>query len=373
MGLIKRVEQISKLLLALLSAALLWRPGRRRKARARLERPQRILLVRIDNRVGEALLTTPLLTALRRGRPSARIEVLVHARAARVLEGHPAVDRVLPFDRRWLFLGPLAPGVRALRKERFDLVVNCGNWEVPSVTSAILSRLLGRVVVIGPAVWPTGLLADVPVPALRHTPWEVAQRQHLLSPLGLGEPVERLSFRAPRPRRALGACLEEVRSSPHAVVNPGGRLGYRRIPPSAFAAAARALVAVGRRPLVTWGPGEEALAREVVEGAPGAVLAPATDLDDLAALMAAAQLTVCNNTGPMHLSVAVGAPTLGLFFRVPMERWGHFAPPHRMVDLTPVVDGHGDLGGRVADEVARFAKDAERSLSALTSAAGLPR
>ena len=100
-------------------------------------------------------------------------------------------------------------------------------------------------------------------------------------------------------------------------------------------AGARALAAQGVVPVITWGPGEEAVAAAVVAGAPGARLAPPTDLDELGALMAGARLTLCNNTGPMHLSVAVGTPTLGLFLHMEMERWGHAFAPHRMLDLTP--------------------------------------
>src|SRR5207237_1031036 len=115
----------------------------------------------------------------------------------------------------------------------------------------------------------------------------------------------------------------------------GGRLDWRRVPLEVFAAAARSLAQRGIRPIITWGPGEEDLARSVYAAVPGAMLAPRTNLDELAALMAAARLTVCNNTGPMHLSVAVGTPTLGLFLHMEVERWGHAGPPHHMLDLTP--------------------------------------
>ena len=97
--------------------------------------------------------------------------------------------------------------------------------------------------------------------------------------------------------------------------------------PELFGVAGRALVQLGRAVLVAWGPGEEELARTVVGAIPGAQLAPPTNLDGLAALLAAARCTVCNNSGPMHLSVAVGAPTLALFLRMDPERWGYRAPP----------------------------------------------
>jgi heptosyltransferase III len=353
----KRLELWAKLLLALVASVLLWRPGRRRPADSGLPAPKKVLLVRPDNRVGEALLTTPLLRTLKAlPSPAPQVHVLAHAKVARALAGHPDADAVIAFDGRRLWLGPLAPGVRALRRERYDVVVDCANWDAPSVTSALISRLVGpKAVVIGPRVWPVSLLHSVSVTPRPDTHREASQRAHLLTPLTRGGIVESLSFREPNISDSFRAYLQQETREPCAVINPGGRLGERRIPPEAFAAAARALLAVGRVPIITWGPGEEALAQAVIQGAPGARMAPPTNLDELAALMRAARLTVTNNTGPMHLSVAVGAPTLGLFLRIDMERWGHPYPPHRMVDLTPVVEAGTGLEERVFEEVRSFA------------------
>jgi heptosyltransferase III len=355
---LKRLEGWAKRALALLGAALLFRPGRRRRAQARTAAARRVLLVRIDDRVGEALLLTPLFSALKALAPPAEVHALVHARSTRVLDGHPALNGLHAFDRRLLGLGPLAPGIRSVRAlGPWDAVVDCGNWEVPSVTAGLVARLVaGAAPVVGPAVWPTGLLHDVRVAARADTRSELAQRLHLLSPIAGLDPVGRLSFRAPRPRPETSPLLAEVRSRPHAILVPGGRLGWRRIPPEAFAAAARTLASLGRRPVIAWGPGEEPLARAVVDAAPGAVLAPPTDLDDLAALFAAAGCTVCNNSGPLHLSVAVGAPTLGLFLKMDPERWGYSGPPHRMVDLTAAAERGEPLNGLVAEASAAFGR-----------------
>ena len=337
---LKRLELVAKQLLALVGALLLWRPRRRRDPASLGPGPWRILLVRPDNRVGEALLTTPLLETLAQLSPRPAVDLLVHQKVARVLEGHPAAHRVVPFDRRRLWLGPWAPGLRALRHEGYDVVVDCANWTAPSVTSALVSRLAApRALLLGPALWPVRLLHGRAVAAREDTRSEAAQRLHLLSPLPGVRPVLRLSFRAPRVRAPVAAFQASLQGAPHpapyAVVNPGGRLGWRRVDPEVFAAGARALAARGVVPVVTWGPGEEALAAGVVAGAPGARLAPPTDVDELAALMAGARLVLCNNTGPMHLAVAVGAPTLALFLHIELERWGHAFAPHRMLDLTP--------------------------------------
>lgn len=340
---LKRLEIAGKLLLAVLAAGLLWRPGRKERARARLRAPKRLLLVRTDNRVGEALLTTPVIRAARALPSRPVVDVLVHPKVARVLRGHPDVDKVHTFDpaeRKW---GPFSRTVRALRGAGYDVVVNCANWQAPSVGPAIVSRLVGaHAAVIGPDLAPVRLLADVRVPALTNTRAEAVQRTHLLSPLG---PVDalgaRLSFRPVEEDEVVRRARDAVGPSSFAVVNPGGRLDVRRVPPEVFAAASGELLLRGIVPLVTWGPGEERLAEQVVASAPGAVQAPPTTIDQLAALMSRAVCVVCNNTGPMHLSVAVGAPTLAFFYRMELARWGHPYPPHRMLDLTSVEDPAG--------------------------------
>jgi heptosyltransferase III len=361
----KQLETWAKLALALLASLLFWRPGRRRPPGTALPPPRKVLLVRPDNRVGEALLTTPLLRTLKAHvHPPPEVHVLVHAKVARVLQGHPDADAVLAFDRRALWLGPLAPGIRELRRAGYDTVVDCANWSAPSVTSALISRMAGpKAVVLGPGIWPVSLLQSVSVPARADTRHEALQRTHLLTPLTQGKIARGLSFREPVVGEAFRGYLTGF-SAPgarRAIINPGGRLGERRIPAEAFAAAARELLSLGYSPVVTWGPGEEALARTVIAGAPGAEMAPPTSIDELAALMKSAGLTVCNNTGPMHLSVAVGAPTLAFFLRIEMERWSHAVPPHRMVDLTPIIDGAAGAGleQRVAEEIRAFV--AERS------------
>jgi heptosyltransferase-3 len=331
-GPIKRLELWAKLLLAWVCSLVLWR----RRVEALPAVPSRVLLVRLDDRVGEALLLTPLLTALKALRPAPEVHVLVHARTARVLDGHPEIDRLIPFNPRWRWLGPWAPGVARLRRERYPLVVSCANWTEPSVTAALIARLSApHGVVVGPDLPVVRRLHSLNVLARSDTRSEVAQRVHLLSPLGCA-PVDRLSFRAPVLTADVRALLAELAQRPFAVVNPGGRLGWRRVEPALFAAACRALLAEGLTPVVTWGPGESSLAAEVVRAVPGARVAPPTSLDALAALLSAARLTVCNNTGPMHLSVAVGAPTLGLFLRMDPQRWGHWGQSHRMLDLTPI-------------------------------------
>lgn len=337
----KWLEWLAKNALAVLVALVCFRPGRRARAKARLASVKRVLLVRVDHRVGEVLLTTPVIERL--AGAGFEVHLLAHPKMLRVLDGHPKLAKQWAFTKSWACLS-------ALRAQRFDAVVDCGNWDTESVTSAIVARLAGGPsVVLGPAHFPAGWLADVPVAPLPDTRSEVAQRAHLASPL-VGDGPLVMSF-PPTPTFAVDAV-----AAPYVVVNPGGRLGERRLPPDLFARVAEALAAEGVTPLVTWGPGEEALVDAVCAACSKAVRAPPTTLTQLAALMRGAVGTVCNNTGPMHLAVAAGSPTLAFFFNIELARWAHERPPHRMVDLSPPVARGENVAALAAEEARAFVR-----------------
>jgi ADP-heptose:LPS heptosyltransferase len=352
MRVLKGIEQVAKRLFGAVAAVLLWRPFRSAPATARLVQLNRVLFVRIDDRVGEALLMTPAISAFKRRWPSSQLHLLVHPSAARVLDRHPAVDRLVPLGSTAKGLPSLTRTIRALRRERYEVVVDCGNWAIPSVSSALIARLAGPdAVVIGPAVWPASLFHTLSVEPRKDTQSEALQRIHLLSPLQvIGEAA--LSFRTPVVGAPFRSFLAQLGEKSFAVLYPGGRLAPRRAPPEAFAAAASTLLGAGILPVVAWGRGEEPVGQALVAKVPGARIAPATDLDELAALMQRALLTISNNTGPMHLSVALGTPTLGLFVGMETERWGHSHPPHRMIDIT--AEPGNELAARIAEEVQKF-------------------
>ncbi|MBL9039927.1 MAG: heptosyltransferase, partial [Archangium sp.] len=161
---LKSLEVVAKLALAVVMALLLWRPWRRIRL-AGLTSARKILVVRIDRRVGEVLLTTPLLRHLE----GLHVDFLVHPDMVRVAKGLPGVAEVLSFERT---LGT----VRHLRARRYDVVINAANWTAPSVTSAIVSRLVApHGVVLGPATPPASWLMDMAVPPAPETPGEAAQ------------------------------------------------------------------------------------------------------------------------------------------------------------------------------------------------------
>jgi heptosyltransferase III len=318
------------------------------------EQIRTVLVVRTDDRVGNALLTLPLVRALQAALPRASVDLLLAARRAHVAEGLPGL-RVIGFEKR---AGPLRyfRFLRGLRA-RYDVVFDAAHWHAFSLTSALLSRWAARRWLVGTDRGPSRLMycATAPLPE-QGTP-DVLAKLALGAPLGL-----RLS---PAPMEtALGRGPSPV-AGRYAALNPGARKRDHRWPPAGFASLARGLKsAIGLGSIVFWGPGEEALAREVVAAAGGAAeLAPPTDLDQLAAAFRAAALVVTNDTGPMHLAVACGAPVIAVFLDHAGLRWAHPGPRFEAVvspaDATPLLSAAARLldRARSPEQPARSRED----------------
>jgi ADP-heptose:LPS heptosyltransferase len=136
------------------------------------------------------------------------------------------------------------------------------------------------------------------------------------------------------PKEAVGATI----------VHPGAAYPARRWPPQRFAAVARAELCRGRTVIYTGTRDERHLAEEVARLASGGrVVAGATDLRALAALVAVAARLVSGDTGVAHLATALGTPSVVLFGPTAPARWG---PPagdrrHRALWAGHVGNPHG--------------------------------
>jgi ADP-heptose:LPS heptosyltransferase len=111
-------------------------------------------------------------------------------------------------------------------------------------------------------------------------------------------------------------------------VNPGAAWPNKRWPPARLASVASALRdRHGLTSIVLWGPGEEALAQEVVAGSHGAaLLSPKTTIGDLVALSRRAEIMISGDTGPTHIASAVGTPLVGLYGPTRPTRNGPLSP-----------------------------------------------
>jgi lipopolysaccharide heptosyltransferase II len=307
---------------------------------------RRVLAVRLDT-VGDVVMTTPALRALKTAVPGRRLTLLtssVGAPAARLVAD---VDDVIVYDAPWLkattprtdSAGDRAMALR-LRRQRFDAAVIFTVYTQNPLPSAMLCFLADIPLRLAhcrenPYQLLTDWIADPePADVVRH---EVRRQLDLVSAVGCGTGDERLSLRVSKvARRAVRRRLAAAgvdRTREWIVVHPGARAESRRYPPEAFASACRSLVAERRSQIVFTGdPSEQAVIDRVRAAMemPSFSLAGTLALDELAALIAEASLLISNNTGPVHIAAAVGTPVVDLY-ALTNPQHTPWAVPHRVL------------------------------------------
>jgi heptosyltransferase-3 len=324
---------------ALLLAAVRLFPRRGRDAPLRPEQIDSILVIRTDDRLGNLLLTTPLLGAVRRYLPGARLGLLCAARRAVAVEGTGLYDELWRFEKRDFFRHPwrLFSFFRALRRARYQVAIEAGHFHAFSWTASVIAWLSGAPVRIGHRRGEAERLLTHAVDRSPSISYDAEAKLELLAPLGIHGPVL-LPLRTELGRRRL-AELAALLGDRALLINPGGRKADHRFPPELFAHAAAEL---SRRldlsAKVVYGPGEQALAEAACVD--GAQLLPPTDLEGLASALRVAKLVLTNDSGPLHLAVAVGAPTVALFLKPESPRWAN--PSKRLCAV--------ELGGLAPDE-----------------------
>jgi ADP-heptose:LPS heptosyltransferase len=360
-------------------AAVFRHPGADRGAPVDLAAARRILVVRPDN-IGDVVLLTPALRALRAAAPRARLDLLASPAGAAVAAMVPELSGVLVASPSWQQLGPPSDpdGTdAAVRGERALLDrIAAGGYDVMLVVTSFSQ-----------SPWPAahlGLLAGIPTRVVHSrefagavaTHWvtpppdtthHVDRSLHLLSAIGVPPRGRTPALAVPPQAHAEAAAVVDTalgglpargaeptgRPRPgapdgtpprYALLVPGASCPSRRYPARRFGAAAAAVAAAGLPVLVAGTAAETGLVEEVVRaasgtgpsgtgpsgvgpsgvGSPGARALPAVDLPVFTALVARAAVALTNNSGGLHLADAVGTPVVATYAGT--ERLGDVAP-----------------------------------------------
>jgi heptosyltransferase I len=292
----------------------------------------RVLIVR-TSALGDVVHALPVLTALRRHLPEAKIGWVVEEGMAPVVGGHPDLDEMIVVSlRRWRKvsrqgLGELGGFLSELRRFSADVALDLmGNHK-----AGVIARLSGARTRIGFARAhrrepSSALFINRPVvPRGLHA---VDRMLSLLDPLGL--PSEPADFGPEKLFREEPAL--EI-PGPFALLHPGAGWANKRYPPAWWGETAQLLQAETGLP--TWvaaARGEEELAAEVAAAGAGAArVVPAPDLPTLAALIRRARLMLGGDTGPSHLARALGTPLVMVMGPTDPERHGPYGDPEAAV------------------------------------------
>jgi heptosyltransferase-2 len=297
----------------------------------RQEKIRRILIVRTD-RIGDVLLSTPVIKALRYNYPEAYIAMMVSPYVKDIVEGNPYLDKVIIYDKDgkhkswWRSL----KFARNLKKKKFDLaVILHPTNRVHLVTFfAGIPRRVGYDLKMG------FLLTD----RLKHTKQlgekhELEYNLDLLRHLGI-TPEDKSLFMPIKEESEKWADdlfkQEGIKEADRLLaIHPGASCPSKIWPNERFAEVADRLIEkYGFKVLVVSGPKDMAIAQSVVKHMrhPAINLAGKTSVSGLASVLKRCSLFISNDSGPVHVASAVGVPVVSIFGRsqpgLSPKRWG---------------------------------------------------
>jgi len=360
-----------------------------------VSRRQKILVMRPDH-LGDLLFLTPALRQIRQGIPEAQIVGLVGPWGKPVLARNPDLDRLITWEFPWFDRrprsSPLAPYlsllrlVARLRAERFDLALQ---FRADFWWGALAVRLAGVPERIGygaPMVAPF-LTTALPV---RHGRHAVDENRALAAAITSPLADSRLVFPTTAAEKTQAdRLLAPLGRRPIIALQAGAGAPVKVWPPERLAQVGRSLADEwGVGVVVLGGPGEENLAGQVTSGlGPGALsLAGRTTLGELAAVLERCALAVGPDSGPLHLAVAVGTPSVHLYGPADSHRFGPWgssewhqviasprpcAPCNRLDFPLVTVPNHPCLADISADHVLTVARDLLRRSLARTDGRSL--
>ncbi|MCX5697415.1 MAG: lipopolysaccharide heptosyltransferase II [Candidatus Omnitrophica bacterium] len=292
---------------------------------------KRILIVRTD-RIGDVVLSTPVIKAVRERYPSAYIAMMVSPYTKEIVEGNPYLDEVIIYDKdtkhkSWRRTLEFA---RNLKKKRFDLalILHPTNRVHLVTFLAGIKRRIGYDRKLG------FLLTDrIPHTKQSGQKHELEYNFDLLKVLGI-TPADKNIF-VPIKSEAIQAVDELLRregikeKDALLAINPGASCPSKIWPAQRFAEVADRLAqGYGFKVLVVAGPKERPLAQDLITNMREKAidLAGRLSLSQLAALLSRCSLFISNDSGPVHIGSAVGVPVISIFGRdqkgLSPKRWG---------------------------------------------------
>jgi heptosyltransferase-3 len=284
--------------------------------------PQSILVV-VTRRIGDVLLTTPLLHALKLAWPSARLDVLVFRGTEGILAGNPDVNRVIVADggSGWRAGWKLARSIW----RRYDVALSTSPSDRPTLYAWAAGRWRAGLVEEGAKPgWKKALLS-ASAPFENHSLHTVNLNLRLAGVLGIARSYEMPLHWAPADEAALKILLPGFGQVRQAVLHPYPKFAYKMWTRDAWVELGRRLQSAGYEVVLTGGPDaeEKRYVEEIRRALPAATdLAGRLSFPQLSLLLTRAACYVGPDTVMTHLAAATGVPTVALFGPSNPMKWG---------------------------------------------------
>lgn len=311
---------------------------------------RRILAVRLDN-LGDVLVTTPALHAIKESLPRAALTLLASPVGAQAARLNPDLDDVIVYQAPWMDPWRTLPQdstreqsmIALLAERRFDGAIIFTSFRQSALPPAYLCYLAAIPLRAAASLDGPGSLLTTRHKHPERMMHEVERGLDLVTALGLTTVADDLVLAVPDKARAHVADFLAVQGvgsgRPLVVVHPGCSMPARTYPWEMYAEVVALLVErLGATVVVTGAAEERGLVEQIEQRLPAhtrrSVLSAAGALPFPAfcALIEAADLTITNNTGPMHVAAALKTPVIALFALTnPPAQWGPWRVPHRQI------------------------------------------
>jgi lipopolysaccharide heptosyltransferase II len=295
---------------------------------------KKILFIRID-RIGDLVLSTPALKALKQTFPRSQVVVLASLSNHSLLLHNPYVDKVFVYDHT-MRLRDRMRIIRQLRAYRFDLAIDpYTDYELRTALIAFLSSAKKRV---GYPSYGRELFFNVNAPKVVKDKHFIDLTLDVLKPLGVNSKGKKPEiFLTEDERKWARKWLTARGGGKRAIVglHPGGHYETQRWLPERFADVAYQLKKnEDYNVIIFGGAGDEGLVGYIRSMTNAEVLTyVADDLRRFAALLCSCCILICNNSGPLHMSVALDIPTISFMGPTDKDRWVPIGDIHRVLRI----------------------------------------
>ena len=285
---------------------------------------RKVLIIKLRY-IGDVLLATPTVRAIKAARPDVRVTMMVNRGTEDVLSGNPDLDEIIVLDK-----GSLTAQSRliaGLRHRQFDTVIDLTDGD----RSAFLSWVSGAPVRIGfndEHRWRGRYYTQViqPIPGMQH---RIDRDLEALKPIGIqaGSKDPQL-WLTHEDENSAGQLLDQLgvqRSQPMVILQPGARYWFKAWPPERFAELADHLTAQYDCRVLIGGSNQDIdLAQQIRQMAKCSlvIMAGRTTIKQFAAIAKKSALFVGSDSGAMHIAAAVGTPVVALFGPSNPAEWG---------------------------------------------------
>lgn len=314
-----------------------------------LSKVKRVLIIRA-RAIGDVILTTPMIRAIRKALPDAEIDFLVEPFAAPALYNNPYLTNVILLKRHSAKKElPAVAAIQAkisaaptgtlqlysfLRKRKYDLVFDL--WG--NLRTAMISLFSGTKYRAGFNFRFRKYFYNLRFEPDVKTKYNVYYHMDLLKAAGIPEDGEQTEFFTSQEDDKFAADFIASTGTGGKIIglNAMGSWRTKRWLPEKFAGLADALIRNDKKNsiILLWGPGEKPLAEIILSRMNGdktnVFIPPETSIPQMAAIIKKLDLLVTNDGAPQHIAVAVGTPALTIYGPTNYKAWGPANNPRHL-------------------------------------------